>query len=80
MTKYNGNIGNLLQGVSQQARRDRRQEQVGAMTNCYASVTNGTGKRPGTAAGRYSGFVHYGTGLYCLVSPQARRRSLCTLA
>lgn len=48
MTVYNGNIGNLLQGVSQQPRRDRRPEQVEVQENCQSSITSGIGKRPGT--------------------------------
>jgi len=47
MTKYNGNIKNLLQGVSQQPRRDRRPEQNAEQINCYSSIEDGVGKRPG---------------------------------
>ena len=49
MTGYSGNINNLLQGVSQQPRRDRRPEQLSTQENCISNVTRGTGKRPGTS-------------------------------
>jgi len=48
MTKYNGSIKNLLQGVSQQPERERRPEQLGELINCSSSITRGLGKRPGT--------------------------------
>ena len=48
MTEYNGNITNILQGVSQQARIDRRQEQLEEQVNCISSITNGISNRPGS--------------------------------
>lgn len=48
MTEYNGSISNLLQGVSQQARLERRPEQLETQENCFSSVTKGLGNRPGT--------------------------------
>jgi len=48
MAKYNGNIKNLLQGMSQQPERERRPEQLSELINCSSSVTRGLGKRPGT--------------------------------
>lgn len=49
MTEYNGSISNLLQGVSQQPRSERRPEQLEAQVNCISSVTEGLGKRQGTS-------------------------------
>lgn len=51
MTVYNGNITNLLQGVSQQPRRDRRPEQLEVQKNAFSNITMGVGKRPGTTIG-----------------------------
>jgi len=48
MTEYNGSISNLLQGVSQQSRLERRPEQLESQTNCFSSVTQNIGKRPGS--------------------------------
>lgn len=48
MTEYNGTISNLLQGVSQQARLERRPEQLESQVNSFSSVTKGLGNRPGT--------------------------------
>lgn len=48
MTVYTGNINNLLQGVSQQPRRDRRPEQLEVQENCLSSISYGTRKRPGS--------------------------------
>ncbi len=48
MTLYNGLIQNLLQGVSQQSRLERRPEQLESQVNCLSSVTAGLGNRQGT--------------------------------
>jgi len=54
MTQYNGNISSLIQGVSQQARRERRPEQLESQENCISDITKGLGKRPGTALLNYN--------------------------
>ena len=48
MTVYNGTIANFLQGVSQQARRDRLPEQLESQVNCVPNITYGLQKRPGS--------------------------------
>ncbi len=45
MTLYNGLIQNLLQGVSQQSRLERRPEQLESQVNCLSSVTAGLGNK-----------------------------------
>lgn len=48
ISKYNGQIKNLLQGVSQQSDKERRSEQLTSQQNCKSSIIDGLGKRGGT--------------------------------
>lgn len=47
MTLYNGTIGQLIQGVSQQHPKDRADGQLGAQVNCMSDVVAGLRRRPG---------------------------------
>ena len=46
--EYNGTLTNILQGVSQQARIDRRPEQLEEQVNCLSDIADGFIPRPGS--------------------------------
>jgi hypothetical protein len=48
MTTYSGQTTQLLQGVSQQAEKDRAEGQIGEQINCVSDIVQGLRRRPGT--------------------------------